>query len=416
MRYTSNLKRAAMDTPHSSTTVSKAREAAGSSQGFARPVSRSAPQQVLVLSGGIALGAFEAGAFAAIDEADEVAPDWIAATSVGSVNAAIITGNPPGERVEALRRFWDLAASDPTPATTAMLGPPPPAGAWRRAYNDAAVLQSLMFGRPGVFHPRAIPGFGIGRAPALYDLAPLTAHLREMVDFDRLNTAGPRLSITATDVVSGERVVFDTARGTRIGPEHVAASGALLPLFAPVEVEGRLLADGGLASNTPLDLVLEEPSEGALQCVVVDLFGRSGPPPRSLSASIARSADLAFSNQTSRLLEGRAREHRLLALLDRLMERLPRNLNNDAEIREMLRQAHERTRETTVVSLCYRPGLDEAGPGKLFDFSRTTLAERWTAGERGMREALQRIRRPDCATVLAPGLLLHELEAGPRQD
>jgi NTE family protein len=412
-----------MDTQPFNKSIARKRAAVSERRALARPVAESATRRVLVLSGGIALGAFEAGAFTAMEEVEEGPPEWIAAASIGAVNAAIIAGNRPGERAAALRRFWSCAASDPTPMVTALLGPPPVNGAWRRAYNDAAVLQSLTFGRPGVFRPRMMPGLLIGDAPALFDLAPLTARLREVVDFDRLNAGGsgpgprvtPRLSIVATDVLSGERVVFDTAHGTRITPEHVAASGALLPLFAPVEVEGRLLGDGGLASNTPLDLVLDEPGEGALHCMVLDLFAKSGPPPRYLSASLARAADVGFSNQTSRLLEGRAREYQLLALLGRIADRLPPDLREDAEIAGMLGQVRDQIQQTTVVSLRYRPGPDEAGPGKLFDFSGPTLAERWAAGENGMREAIQRLLRPDRATVLAPGLLLHELEAGPGQ-
>ena len=413
-----------MDTLPSNRRIATTRAAVDDSPALARAVAGSAVRRALVLSGGIALGAFEAGALAALEEADEGLPEWIAAASIGAVNAAIFAGNRPGERAAALRRFWRCAASDPTPVMTALLGPPPVSGAWRRAYNDAAVLQSLTFGRPGVFRPRImIPGFLIGDAPALFDLAPLTARLREVVDFDRLNAGGagasprvtPRLSIVATDVLSGERVVFDTAHGTRITPEHVAASGALLPLFAPVEVEGRLFGDGGLASNTPLDLVLDEPGEGALHCIVLDLFAKSGPRPCSLAASLARAADVGFSNQTSRLLEGRAREYQLLAVLDRMAERLPADLRADAEIAGMFGQVRDQIQQTNVVNLRYRPGSEEAGPGKLFDFSGPTLAERWAAGETGMREAIQRLLRPDGATVLAPGLLLHELGAGPGQ-
>jgi len=401
-----------MDQFHSTEHVSGRRAVTGDARRITPPVPAPGARQALVLSGGIALGAFEAGAFAAL-EANGGAPDWIAAASIGAVNAAIIAGNPLGDRIAALRRFWDLTATDPTPVTTAMLGPPPLSGAWRRAYNDAAVLQALMAGRPGLFRPQAM--LGVGTAPALYDLAPLIDHLAACVDFDRLNSTGPRLTLVATDVVSGERVTFDTAHGTRIGPEHVAASGALLPLFAPVAIDGRPFADGGLASNTPLDLVMDEPGEGALQCLVIDLFARSGSRPRFMRESITRAADLAFSNQTLRQLEARTREHQLLALLNRLAERLPPDLNDDADISEMLGQVRERSRETTVVSIVYRPGPDEAAPGKLFDFSRATLTERWLAGERGMRDALQRLARPDRATRLAPGLLLHELEAGPGQ-
>jgi len=223
------------------------------------------------------------------------------------VNAAIIAGNPPERRVERLRRFWDSVAADPMPATSFLLGPPPAAGVRRRAYNQLGALQTLLFGRPGLFRPRLMPGPKAGEAPALYDLEPLCGRLREFVDFGRLNGGEIRLSVVATDVVSGERVVFDTAHGARIGPEHVVASCALLPLCAPVEVEGRMLGDGGLAANTPLDLVLDEPGVGDVLCFVVELFALRGMRPDTLAASLARATDLAFGGQTRRILEGRER-------------------------------------------------------------------------------------------------------------
>ena len=368
------------------------------------------PLRALVLSGGVALGAFEAGAYAALEAAGSVVPDWLVGASAGAVNAALIAGNPPERRVERLRQFWEAAASDPMPATTFLLGPPPPAGAWRRAYNEASVLQTLLFGRPGLFRPRLVLAPEVGEAPALYDLEPLLHHLRELVDFDRLNGGEIRLSVVATDVINGERVVFDTAQGARIGPEHLAASSALLPLFAPLEIEGRLLADGGLASNLALDLVLDEVGAGALECFAVELFAREGSRPRSLAASVARAGDLAFGNQTCRILEGRAREYRLRALLDRLATRLPPDLRKNPEIASILAEAESGARTATLVSLGYRAALDEAGPGKVFDFSPATLTDRWQAGTRAMREALRRLSLPQTAITLAPGLLLHEVD------
>jgi NTE family protein len=368
------------------------------------------PLRALVLSGGVALGAFEAGAYAAIEEAGGPRPDWLVGASAGAVNAALIAGAPPERRVEALRRFWEASALDPMPATTFLLGPPPASGAWRRAYNEAAALQTLLFGRTGLFRPRLLQGAPIGQTPALYDLAPLIRHLRDLVDFDRLNGGEVRVSIVTTDVVSGERVVFDTARGARIGPEHLAASSALLPLFAPVEVEGRLLGDGGLASNLPLDLVLDEPGTADLQCVLVELFAPGGSRPDTLGAALSRAGDLAFGNQTRRLIEGRAREHRLRAALGELATRLPPALRQDPGIAPLLAAGGDGTRRVTLLCLRYRAGLDEAGPGKVFDFSPATLANRWEAGAKGMQEALRRLGTPDQAAVLAPGLLLHEVD------
>jgi NTE family protein len=363
----------------------------------------------MVLSGGVALGAFEAGVYEALEEADGPLPDWVLGSSAGAVNAAIIAGNPPGRRVESLRKFWGKAADDPTPWTSFWLGPPPEAGAWRRAYNRAAAMQSLLLGRPGLFRPRLMGGELSGASPALYDLEPMRRHLAECLDFDRLNHAGAlRLTVVATDVTSGERVAFDTARGARIGPEHLMASCALLPLFAPVEVEGRLLGDGGLSANAPLDLLIEEPVAGPVLCVLVELFTRHGSRPRSVAASVARAGDLAFGNQTRRILEGCAREFRLRALVARLAAALPKD-EKDARTASLRVEAGEAARELTLLLLGYRGGLDEAGPGKVFDFSRTTLAERWRAGAEAMREGLRRLGSGSGAEELAPGLLLHEV-------
>ncbi|HEY0418610.1 MAG TPA: patatin-like phospholipase family protein, partial [Acetobacteraceae bacterium] len=146
------------------------------------------PVRALVLSGGIALGAFEAGAYAALERAGGPPVQWLAGSSMGAVAAALIAGNPPGQRVARLREFWKGMAGDPNPTATFLLGPPPPGGAWRRAYNQMAVVQSLLFGRPGLYRPQLAPIPMIGQVPALYDLEPLLERLRAMVDFDRLNT------------------------------------------------------------------------------------------------------------------------------------------------------------------------------------------------------------------------------------
>jgi NTE family protein len=60
----------------------------------------------LVLQGGGALGAYQAGVYQALDEAG-LDPDWISGISIGAFNSAIIAGNPPGVRVEKLREFWE---------------------------------------------------------------------------------------------------------------------------------------------------------------------------------------------------------------------------------------------------------------------------------------------------------------------
>lgn len=339
----------------------------------------------LVLAGGVALGMYEAGAYAALHEYPELHPEWLAGSSIGAVTAALIAGNPPELRVARLREFWE--AADPFPMMSSWLGQFS-TGAFRQAQNGVSVMQTMLFGRPGLFRPRLALGFQLGAqdVPALFDVGPMAQRLAELVDFDLLNSGAVRLAISCTDVISGERVVFDTGHGDRIEPKHVLASCALLPLFAPVEVDGRLLADGCLGANTPLDLVLDEIDTREALCFVVELFARQGSRPHTIAASASRAGDLAFGNQTRRILEGLQRERHLRSLIGQLAAQLPDQVRDDTAVAAIL--AEGRVSRATVATVAYRGGLDEAGMLKPFDFSRATLADRWIAGEAAMREAI----------------------------
>ena len=152
-----------------------------------------------------------------------------------------------------------------------------------------------------MFRPRLAPGFQAGAQDvrALFDLAPLRDRLNDIIDFDLLNECHNPAQPVLHGCLNGERVVFDTGRGDRIGVDHILASSALLPVFAPIEIDGRLLGDGALAANTPLDLVLDDNADDELLCFVVELFARQGSRPQTLAASANRAADLIFGNQTA---------------------------------------------------------------------------------------------------------------------
>ena len=204
----------------------------------------------LVLAGGVALGMYEAGAYAALHEHADLRPEWLAGSSIGAVTAALIAGNSPERRVSG----YGSSGRRRTRFRCCPRGrPSSPAGSFRQGQNAASALQTLVFGRSGLFRPRLKPGFQMGAqdVPSLFDVGPMAERLTDLVDFDLLNSGKVRVALSCTDVITGERVVFDTAHGVQIGPQHVLASCALLPLFAPVEVEGRLLADGCLGANHP---------------------------------------------------------------------------------------------------------------------------------------------------------------------
>ncbi len=338
----------------------------------------------LVLSGGIGLGAYQSGAYAELHEAGGLRPDWIAGSSTGAANAALIAGGPPETSVERLRRFWD-AVGKPSPFPFL---PSVNEGPWRHALNWMSVMQTRMFGSSRYFRPLLPFERAASLVPSLYDLTPTRELLQELVDFDQLNDGPMQISIVTTDVLSGEEVIFDTGRGARINVEHILASSGFLPDFAPVEIEGRLLGDGGFSANAPLGAILfDEAAREDVVCFVVDLFSRDGGPPRSIEAGLARRVDLMFSSQTEQSLGAFKREAHLRAMINRLGVCLPPDSREDPEVVAALGEG--RAMRAIVLHLSYRAPDDEAGFEKPFDVSRASVSDRWRAGARDMADALR---------------------------
>jgi NTE family protein len=315
----------------------------------------------LVLSGGVALGAYQAGAYAALHASPALWPAHISGSSVGAVNGAIIASTPPHLRVCALQTFWRGMASDRLWPGAGWIPALP--GPYRRAYRWLQALQTRTWGCPGALRPRWLDVFQ-RESLSLYDLSPLRARLERELDFDRLNGGPVRLTVTTTDVETGEGIVFDTSRGDRIGAKHLIASCGFLPDFPPIEIGGRLLGDGGLAANAPVEAVLHDDANRGddLLCFVVDLFATAGHRPTTLAQATLRSMDLLFGNQTMRALRAFKRAEAVSRRTD------------DGRV--------------TVVPVLYSSRPDEPGPQKLFDFSTVALAERWEAGRADMSAAI----------------------------
>ena len=209
----------------------------------------------LLLQGGGALGAYQAGVYEALAE-NGLHPDSIVGVSIGAINAAIIAGNAPERRVDKLRGFWEEITTSAMGFDSGGFGLFGRGGPRAQA-NQVSAAMVACAGTQGFFRPRIPnPWFyprGAIEATSYFDTRPLKATLERFVDFDRMNAdkKDVRLSLGAVNVRSGNLVYFDT--GTRvIGAEHVMASGALPPGFPAIEIEGEHYWDGGLVSNTPL--------------------------------------------------------------------------------------------------------------------------------------------------------------------
>ena len=317
----------------------------------------------LVLQGGGALGAYQAGVYEALAELG-YPPNWIAGVSIGSINAALIAGNPPERRVDRLREFWHLVSSGPGEI------PAPPPGIWRSAYNRASALRAALFGVPGFFTPRLVPQLSV------YDTSPLRSTLERLVDFDRINAREIRFSVGAVNVATGNSLYFDNG-SQAIGVEHVLASGALPPGLPPVEIDGALYWDGGIVSNTPLQYVLDDKPRANTLVMQVDLFSACGMVPFDLAGVMKRQKEIAYSSRTRYNTDSLLGAQRMRQAIDRLVAKLPRELQDDPDVRELRNCADPATID--IVHLIYRGSPDELDSTD-YEFSRAAIEQRWQTG------------------------------------
>ena len=299
---------------------------------------------VLVLQGGGALGSYQAGVYEGMAEAG-VDPDWVTGVSIGAINAALIAGNPAQQRLDRLREFWDRVSS----------------------------------AAPGFFSPRLPPPLlapeGSLGALSFYDAAPLEATLKELVDFDLINHKDVRLSLGAVNVRTGNSLYFDN-RDIRIRPEHVIASGALPPGFAPVPIDGEFYWDGGMVSNTPLWYVLDDSPQMNALVIQVDLFNARGELPRNIDEVFERAKDIQYSSKTRSNTPRVEEMEDMRAALKRVIGKLPAALKSDPDVRrltETCKPAH-----ITIAHLINRR-LSNSATWKDYEFSRATMNELWAA-------------------------------------
>jgi NTE family protein len=338
-------------------------------------------QTVLVLQGGGALGAYQAGAYEGLTEAG-IEPEWVAGISIGAINGSLIAGNRPENRLSRLRQFWDRV-------TDGLARHPFGTGEVRTALNELNALGVSLFGVPGLFAPRVVPALlaqpGSRDAMSVYSTAPLLTTLTELVDFEVLNSGAVRYSAGSVSVTSGNFAYFDTQQH-RIGPEHVMASAALPPGFPPIEIGGEPFWDGGLVSNTPLQYVLEYTGKRSDMCIFqLDLFSARGVVPKSLLGVAAREKEIRYSSRTRLNTDEFMKRQKLRAAYSRLLTKLPPELLRDPDVAFLAE--HSCDAAVTIVHLIYRSEADE-GPSMDYDFSRWSMEEHWQAGRRDVRRTL----------------------------
>jgi len=337
--------------------------------------------EILLLQGGGALGAYQAGVYEGLVETG-VEPSWVVGISIGAINAALIAGNPPEQRVERLREFWRRISVN--------VGPPLPAwlDSLRPAVNFMAAMSAATIGVAGFFRPRMPPASfaadGSEGALSVYDTTPLKATLEELVDFDLINRGRVRLSVGAVNVCKGTSTYFDT-KNTVINSDHIRASGALPPGFSPVMIDGEHYWDGGVVTNTPITYVSDERPMTTARIIQVDTFNAQGELPRNLGQVLQRAKDIQYASRSRFNIE-RIREFSELAAAGRgLVERLPPELKSDPAAQKLAAAFDERS-WLIIRMINTRPSRSSFV--KDFEFSRTTIEEAWKAGVEDVRRSI----------------------------
>lgn len=154
-------------------------------------------------------------------------------TSIGAINAALICGNEPSNRLERLNAFW--------------------AGVERKDFGAGAfhpfglasvfgTMTTVLRGVPSFFTPNVMALHGVRHQTSVeqasyYSTAPLHCTLQELIDWQYLRDCETRLTVGAVNVLSGAMRYFDT-RDEPLAVEHVMASGAMPPAFGAVRIDG----------------------------------------------------------------------------------------------------------------------------------------------------------------------------------
>ena len=355
-------------------------------------------QIVLVFQGGGALGAYQAGVYQGLTE-NGIEPDWVIGTSIGAINATLIAGNEPGRRVPRLQDFWERLGHRSFYDqiwTPAFLG-----GAF-------ANLGTIMQGVPGFFevNPQAAWGIhmpvGVDRA-AFYSTVPLRQTLCQLVDFEHLNNKATRLTVGAVNVRTGELHYFDT-RDMTLGPEHVMASGALPPGFPAVRIDGAAYWDGGLYSNTPLEVVLDDNPRRSSLIVSVNMWQPQGSEPETIWQVLGRQKDIQYASRAKSHIARQKQIHKLRHVIRELGKRLNGQDRNDPAVRELTAYGCHTTMH--LVRLL-SPRLDSEDHTKDIDFSRAGITTRWRAGYEHAQRAIA--GKPwECDVDALTGIVVHE--------
>lgn len=345
------------------------------------------PQVIYVFQGGGALGSYQIGAYEALSEHGYV-PDMIVGISIGAINAAIIAGNKPENRMTQLCQFWDkITTRIPFPAINQF--------GMIKAHHWLSAQSSLILGQRGFFSPRTInPHLIPNGTPdkiSFYDTTPLRNTLLELVDFEYLNQKNVRLCVGAVNLKSGEFKFFDSFE-QKITVDHIMASSALPPGFPAIKINNDYYVDGGVYSNTPISKVIDEFAGSASEirnvlCFMIDLFSlQNNTLPHSLDGIMERIKDIRFSSHTTRSTKLHTTAQNLSHAIHFLSSKLTKEQLNDPAVKEIIKLGF--ANRLDIVHLVYKSPKGTELESKDYEFSVETANKHRIMGYNGTKKMI----------------------------
>lgn len=341
-------------------------------------------QIVYILQGGGALGAYQAGVFNALQE-HKYTPNWIIGNSIGAINASIIAGNSPENRVNKLKEFWRIVSKPVIPNYI------PKSKFEQHWYNFLSGQLSLWYGQTGFFYPR-INKFHIlipGKVDEIsfYVTSPLKETLNQVIDFDILNTGNIRLTLGAVEIKTGDPVYFDN-REIEISEKHIMASCALPPSFHAIKIEKKYYWDAGILANSPLQRLMVENNEINTLCFMMHLFESKGLIPTTMDEVERRHKDIMYSSHYLNILHQYKENRELKQLIRSLCKELPENKQKTAKVKQILQDIGKES-IMHFAHFLYRTDDNELSSLD-YDFSEVSLNRRFLEGYSDGKEAVKK--------------------------
>jgi NTE family protein len=251
-------------------------------------------------------------------------------------------------------------------------------------------LTPLLTGVRGFYYPNPAVAWGVEtkvgiEQASLYYVDPLKKLLPDLVDFSLINSGRPRFTLGLAGVRSGQIRYFDSKVET-ISLEHVLGSSAVPPSFPAVRIEGEAYWDGGIYSNTPVEVVFDDDPRRSSVVFAVQIWHTRGSEPESIAQVFMRQKDILFGSRSRSHIARQAQIHQMRHVIRELVGMLPEERKGTPEVKKLAGWGCWTTMH--LIEINAEP-IDGETNARDYDFSRAAIEARWQAGYADTRRMIE---------------------------